>query len=136
MRSLFNLILLSCFFLFPISAAQACDLSCFRLDSVIQVGSEYEIYATLCIGAGVSGPVPGGDAGTRDMAIGFYSPGGAAMNLNAFSPTQIVGQFTGAVLAAVNFGPTGPPFNAQATMGYLDPFYPPDPDGYSQRLYL
>lgn len=79
MKALFSIAL--CLVLSSLTIpATACHLSKFTLDSVVQNGSNYDIYVQLCIGGG-----PGGaDDDTRNFQIAFYSSG--SLSVLSYTP--------------------------------------------------
>ncbi|MEM7039408.1 MAG: hypothetical protein AAF570_20715, partial [Bacteroidota bacterium] len=61
------------------------------MDSILVGPGYFEIYATLCIGGGITGANRGADNDTRAMAFAFYTPGSGPINLLAFTPDTITG---------------------------------------------
>ena len=53
--------------------AKACDRSSFTLDNIVNVGPEFEVNATLRIGAGILGSSRGGGNNTYSFGFGFFS---------------------------------------------------------------
>jgi hypothetical protein len=52
--------------------AHACDRASFTLDAINMTGPEYEINATVRMGAGITGSVMGGGANTYSFGFGFF----------------------------------------------------------------
>lgn len=122
MRIVFCL-LTSFFMLFGPAGAYSCNLSYVQLDTVIAVGNEFDIYATLCIGGGVQGAVQGADGSTFDLAFAFYTSCPSPMNFSFFTPS-ITSDSTGATLFVLDVGPyQQAPFFADHVIGYFDPLY-------------
>ena len=82
---------------------KACDRSSFTLDNVVMVGPEYEITATLRIGAGILGSSMGAGANTYSFGFGFFSclP---AYPVTYFTPV-VVSDTTGVPGYGVDVGP-------------------------------
>ena len=116
-----HLLALSLFFLFALTTSnlgKACNNSDVALDSIIQVGTEYDIYVTLCIGAGRQGAVQGADGPTNEFAFAFYTCNAGPINISSWTPT-ITGDTTGVTATGFNTGPQpSPPFGAQGTVLY------------------
>lgn len=76
-KSVINLnigILVMVFFLgIPAKKVQSCDLTELALDSLVQVGNEWDIYVTLRIGAGVTGSTVQANNSTTNMIFAFWS---------------------------------------------------------------
>jgi hypothetical protein len=107
------------------TTSRACNLSYVQLDSVSDAGNgEWDIYVTACVGAGITGFSKGAAADTYTFAFVFYSSCVPNLTISQF-PTSVKGDSTGAAYVGINFGPTGPPFNAQAAILYLSPAYQP-----------
>ncbi|MEM0996380.1 MAG: T9SS type A sorting domain-containing protein [Bacteroidota bacterium] len=118
------LCLILLFLLAPLSP-RACNLSYVQLDSVTDTGNgQWDIYVTACVGAGISGFSKGGAADTYTFAFVFYSSCNASLAISEF-PASVKGNETGAEYWGFNFGPVGPPFDAQAAVLYLNPSYQP-----------
>ena len=89
----------------------ACHLSDLTLDSVVQSGSNYDIYVELCIGGG-----PGGaDNHTKNFQFAFYSS--AALNVLSYTP-QITSSIS-TTFDAFDLGPDAYPAGA-ANILYTD----------------
>lgn len=67
-------------------SAEACDRSEFRLDSITFDGTEYTVYTTICIGAGVLGSAQGGDNNTT--SIFFMAWGNPGLLFTSFPPSM------------------------------------------------
>jgi|GEM_PF-2597971 len=119
MTKLFRNLVCSCFillslFLLP-SETKACDRSSLELDSVVQVGSEFDIYVTLNIGAGIFGSMQGADNGTTQFGFGFYSTTVNPINFSFFTPS-VISDTTAELASAIPIGT--PPLGTQGFILY------------------
>lgn len=73
---------------------------------------------TLCMGAGVTGAIPGADMDTRTFAFGIY---GTGVTVSTFTPASVTGAITGCTMPGGLYGPQGAPFNSDETIAYIDP---------------
>lgn len=97
------------------SPVQACDRSDLTLDSLVQVGNEYDVYLTLCVGGGRLGANQGADNFTGDFALGFYSCQDT-VNFSNFTPS-ITSDTTGVTAVVSDVGPVAAaPFGTQGTL--------------------
>lgn len=96
----------------------ACDRSLIALDSVVFDGSNYNIYITQNMGAGITGSQKGAGADTYTFAYGFY---GAASLSYSFATPSLTGDSTGITNTAFNLGPV---FGTIFTIGYISPGLP------------
>jgi len=78
----------------------ACDRSSLTIDSVVPNGSDWDLTATLCLGAGITGVSAGADGDTKSFAFGFFKTG---ITISNFTPS-VTSDFTGATLPGVNAG--------------------------------
>ncbi|MEM6271487.1 MAG: T9SS type A sorting domain-containing protein [Bacteroidota bacterium] len=90
------------------NAALACDRSKAQADSVIVFSGFYDIYLSVCIGAGITGTPKGGDGPTRDFGFGFY--GSPTLSPIGYT-NSLTSDTTGATyFAGVGFGAWGTRF--------------------------
>ena len=82
---------------------KACDRSELVLDSIVQVGNEYDIHVSFCVGGGVSGSVTGADGNTKDVFFAFFSCYDS-LQFSYFTPT-IVSDTTSVLSVGSNLGP-------------------------------
>lgn len=125
MKNFLTVTLLLCTVLFALPGGQtvkACDRTEYSLDSIVFTGGLYTIYTTACFGAGQDGFNRGADGDTREFAFAFYTPGGVPITISGFTPASVTGDTTGCTYFGQNFGPLGPPFSSQGTIGYQDFF--------------
>lgn len=105
------------------STASACDLSEYRLDSVVQnTSGTYSVYSTLCIGGGVTGTTTGADGETWTIAFGFFvGCENIPLQVPSFTPftfqadstnNTMVGQVAGPFSGTVNSIGYAPVFGA------------------------
>lgn len=95
----------------------ACDRSDLTLDSLVQVGQEYDIYLTLSVGGGVLGQNLGAGGNTGDIGFTFYSCFDT-VNISYFTPS-ITSDSTGGTLVGGNVGPQPQaPFMSQGFIFY------------------
>lgn len=107
-------ILISFFF----QNTHACDRSELQLDSVVQVGNEYDIYLTTFIGAGVSGAISGAENDTRTFVHALYTACTDSIVISSFTPT-ITSDTLGCTMTGFT---TSNLFGAQGILGYMDTF--------------
>lgn len=104
--------------LIPAIQVQACHLSHVQLDSVVNLNPGYDVFATLCIGGGVSGQVTGANSHTGEFGFGFYSSCTDTLDISYFTPS-LVGDSTGTTSQGHNVGPVpGSPFGAEGFVLY------------------
>ena len=112
MKSFYRAFLCSCLVIVAMFAAptqsKACDQSDFLLDSITFDGTNYTVFATLCIGGGTLVAASGANAFTADFAIAAY---GGAGTIIGFTPPTLTSDttlcpLTGG-LAAAPPAPTG-----------------------------
>lgn len=96
----------------------ACDRSQIVLDSVVFNGTDYDIYITQHMGAGITGSQKGGGADTFTFAYAFY--GQPTLSYSFVTPS-LTGDTTGITNTAFDLGPA---FGSQFTMGYISPGLP------------
>ncbi len=80
--------------IFLLDDARACSRTHFVVNSVEFVDGLWEYKAELCVGAGKTGAVQGGDGPTQAIAIAVTGPG----QLHSFEPTTLVGAYSGTEL--------------------------------------
>lgn len=71
---------------------KACDRSSFILDSLVFDGTNYNVFATLCLGGGTLGGVNGANQFTSTFAIAFYGSSGV---ISGFTPPTLSADSTG-----------------------------------------
>lgn len=97
---------------------KACDRSQIVLDSVVFNGTDYNIYITQHMGAGITGSQKGGGADTFTFAYAFY--GQPSLSYSFVTPA-LTGDTTGITNTAFDLGPA---FGSVFTMGYISPGLP------------
>ncbi len=70
---------------------KACDRSSLLMDSVVFDGTNYTVYATMCIGGGTLGGASGANAFTSTFAIASY---GGTGTIVGFSPAALISDST------------------------------------------
>ncbi len=102
-------------------SSKACHLSSLNLDTVIQSGSNYDIYVELCVGGGVGG----GDGNTKMFQFAFYSQ----TTLNILSHTPSVESSIGSTYYGYIMPPDNYPAGA-ANIIYSENNFPNPPNNY------
>lgn len=98
--------------------AQACDRALHVLDSIVYDGTNYTIYTTACVGAGVLGGAQGGDNYTATVALAIFSASPTFQALS-FGPPSITSDTLNCNLTGFFFN--GAPLIGEDTLiGYAD----------------
>lgn len=100
--------------LLGIGQVNACDLSDLTLDSVVCKPNGFEIWVTLCIGAGTNPGSSNPGAGGPTFDFGFFLFGNANLTASSFTPT-VTSDTTAATYAGVAAGPA---LGAQSVIVY------------------
>lgn len=117
------LLVLAVISLFGSPQTKACNLSQTSLLTITPgPGLNFTVGIRVCFGAGVTGTTNGADGDTRTISFGWYTPL-PGFTVNAFSPANVVGDFTTCDMPGVNAGALGPPYNTAGTVLYVDPGY-------------
>ena len=103
---------------FAFNFSIACDRTEIQLDSIVFSGSDYTVYITQNVGAGITGSTRGADNSTFTFAYSFW--GAPSMSITAFSPA-VTSDFTAATNNGLNVGPF---LGSNFTIGYISPGTP------------